>query len=194
MSRYNPWRGAILGAIGGMSGTLAMGYYFKVITKLSQNENQGGSDTGTADENQSHALDDISLIGQHYREGESSTVTMGRIIYRTIAGYEPKAQETRTTLSELVHWSFGTTMGALYGVIREDTPPLDLAGGMVFGAGVWFFASELMLPLLGLAPGPTTEPAVQHAQELGAHLVYGAVVATTTRTLAGLLDAGTRRR
>lgn len=89
-------------------------------------------------------------------------------------------------LSEAVHWSFGTLMGALYGALRDRADRPDLGGGLAFGSGVWLFASELMLPLVGLAPGPTMSPAQQHTKELGAHLVYGTVVAAVTQALQRL--------
>ncbi|NTU78021.1 MAG: DUF1440 domain-containing protein [Chloroflexales bacterium] len=187
MAERNRWRGAILGAVGGAIGTLVMGYYFQALARLNPAGEQGSSGEDNPDEQRSHALDDVSLMGKHYRDDESSTVTVGRLAYGAAAGEEPKTQETRTTLSQLVHWGFGTAMGALYGATRSGTRPPDLAGGAVFGAAVWLFASELMLPLLGLAPGPTVEPARQHATQFGAHLVYGATVAATTRLLERLV-------
>jgi hypothetical protein len=183
--RRNRWRGLVLGAAGGAAGTMAMGLYFKALPALAAGEDQPGDDS-TAQENGSHAFDDISLVGKHYQDGEGSTVAVGRLAYQTVVGRAPEAQETKTVLSEAVHWSFGTSMGALYGMLRDRAGWPDLGGGLAFGAGVWLFASELLLPLLGLAPGPTATPAQRHAKEFGAHLVYGAVVAAVTQALQRL--------
>ncbi len=181
----NRWRGLVLGAVGGAVGTLMMGVYFKALASLTS-----GSDAASSKETYqasgAHALDDISLIGKHYQAGEDSTIVIGRIAYQTLAGVAPKSQETKALLGQAVHWSFGVSMGALYGILRDTGDWPDLGGGLIFGASVWLFASELLLPLLGVAPGPTKFPVQKHAQEFGAHLVYSAVVATVTQWLQRL--------
>jgi hypothetical protein len=179
--RRNRWRGLVLGAVGGAAGTMAMGLYFKALSTLAHSDDQSSAD-GEGQANGWHALDDISLVGKHYQQGEGSTEAVGRIAYQTVAGKPPKAQETKALLSEAVHWSFGTSMGAL----REQADWPDLGAGLAFGSAVWLFASELLLPLLRLAPGPTTSPAPQHAKEFGAHRVYGAFVAVVTQELQRL--------
>jgi hypothetical protein len=42
---------------------------------------------------------------------------------------------------------------------------------------------ELMMPLLGLADGPTAYPVELHAYGLGAHIVYGLAMAATAQVL-----------
>lgn len=182
-TKINRWRGAAAGAIGGVAATLAMGYAMPAIGKMLP---QG--DPSVPDPFQrSDALDDIALAGQHHREGESSTVTVGRIAYTALAGAEPQSDETRRLLSQEVHWAFGTAMGALYGAARAGARGADLAGGMTFGAGVWLLASELALPLLGISRGPTSQPIKSHAQYMLGHLVYGATLALVSQTIDGAL-------
>jgi hypothetical protein len=179
----NRWKGLVLGAAGGAAGTLAMGYFLQAMASLS-----GSSDSGESSNSARawHALDDISLLGKHYHDDESSTAALGRIIYQTLAGKEPE-QETKTAMSQIVHWSFGTSMGALYGAIRGHAGIPDATGGALFGSAVWLFASELMIPLLGLSSGPTTSPAQAHANYLGGHIVYGVTTATVTQLLHRIL-------
>lgn len=181
MNTENRWKGLVLGAVGGAVGTLAMGYYFKALAALP-------SCNGTGDSSEHadfplHGLDDISLVGRHYHEGEGSTAALGRIAYQTLAHRPPESQEIKTVLSQLVHWNFGMGMGSLYGAIRGRAAVPDTTGGLIFGVSVWLFASELLVPLLGLSPGPTTSPPSQHAKEFGAHIVYGVVTAATTQVL-----------
>lgn len=181
-STPNRWQGLVLGALGGLAGTLAMGWYFKATsTLLPDAQEQDDASAATPG-----ALDEIAVIGPWYEHGEGSTAAVGRLVYRCITGHDPRADETKTTLSELVHWSFGAAMGGLYGARRIAANGPDTLGGLVFGASVWLFASELAVPLLGFAPGPTAQPAAKHALEFGAHLIYGATTATTTHALRWL--------
>ncbi len=128
-------------------------------------------------------FDSISLIGTHHEEGESSTAAMGRIAYRAITGGDPESEETRTTLSYLVHWGYSMLMGGAYGALRGPADVLDLKGGLALGLGVWLFGDELATPLLGLAKGPTAYPPVLHAHAFAAHVAYGLATSAATQTL-----------
>ncbi|WP_029214572.1 DUF1440 domain-containing protein [Kallotenue papyrolyticum] len=196
MLHRNPWRDLALGAIGGVAGTLAMGWYFKAVGALQARRRR---DQARQEDHAHHAaegnttpagpLADIALLGPFYAAGENSTQAVGRWLYRQVTGGDPHSDETKTLLSELVHWSFGTAQGALYGLSRGAQPWPDLGGGLLFGSTVWLLASELAVPLLGFAPGPSAQPVSKHALEWGAHLVYGATVALTTQSLiAGLRE------
>ena len=77
----------------------------------------------------------------------------------------------------------------MYGALREDAEFPDLAGGIAFGAALWLFNDELLVPLLGLQDGPTAAPPVQHVNRLGAHLAYGSATALTTQLLSEVARA-----
>lgn len=179
--RTNRWKGLVLGAVGGVAGTVAMGYYWQAATALAgQDPREETSDDGPG------ALDSISLVGKQHRDDESSTSALGRIGYQKLAGAEP-SEEAKTTLSNVVHYSYGALTGGLYGALRGAGPLLDLRGGALFGTGLWLFGDELGVSLLGLAEGPTTYPPGQHAHRFGAHVAYGLGVAATTRLLHRLV-------
>jgi hypothetical protein len=173
------WKGCVLGMIGGVAGTLAMNYYQEVTKALRQalQPDSPKQPSGPA----SQKL--WSLVGQQHKEGESATEAVGRILYRTATGEEPKTEETRKTLSTLVHWGYGTEMGGWYGFFRPDADGLDIVGGLAFGAVLWAAGDELGVPLLGLSKAPGAYPKSIHAETLGAHLAYGAVTAAATRVL-----------
>ncbi len=135
-----------------------------------------------------HALDDISLVGEHHKEDESSTMAVGRILDKTLTGKEPRSKETKTTLSNEVHWAYGMTVGGIYGALRGGAAGIpDIPGGLAYGTGLWLFGSEVALPLLGLSPGPTTSSPASHAYGLGAHFAYGLATAATKQMLYRLL-------
>ncbi len=177
----NPWKGFLLGAVASITGTLAMGYYWKAVTAV-----RGKDPRTESNDSNLHALDDISLVGTHYKKGESSTATIGRLLYQLFSGKEPASEETRTTLSNLVHYSYGMMMGGVYGATREAAQVADIPAGLSFGSGLWL-TSEVALPALGLSAGPTTQSLASHAYGLGAHFVYGLATATTANLLGRVL-------
>ena len=178
----NRWKSFVLGITGGAAGVAAMGYYWRAVTSLTGADPRQATNTSGP-----HALDDIAVAGQHHQQGESSTAAVGRIADEAATGKEPK-KETKETLSNVVHWGYGTLIGGVYGAARGAAAPApDVLGGLTYGAGVWLFGSELAVPLLGLAPGPTTQPLSSHAYALGAHFVYGLTTAAVTQVLYRLL-------
>lgn len=172
--RRNPWKGLVLGALGGAAGLLAMDAYWNAVAKLS------GTDP-RRQQRKKGMLDSISLIGQQHREGESATAALGRIVYSCLARHDPHSEELRAALSTLVHWTVSMWLGGLYGAVRGRASPVDVRGGLLFGSGVWLFGDELFNPLVGLAKGPTAYPGAVHAHALGAHLVYGLTTSAVTQ-------------
>lgn len=169
---------AAAGALAGGAGTAAMNTYWATVTRLS------GHDPRKTTREGDHALDEVDVAGRQTEEGEGSTAAVGRHAYEAAAGHAPD-EATREALSQAVHWSYGASMGALYGALRAGREGLDLAGGLAFGAALWLLGDELAVPVLGLSKGPTAYPAEQHVHRLGAHLVYGAATAVVAQTLTG---------
>lgn len=188
MHLHHTIKGLLLGGLGGIAGTLAMGLYWKAATALE------GDDPRmlTRDDEADHPLDEMSVVGQQHQEDESSTEAVGRIAYEAVTGDEPESDEFKTTLSNTVHWSYGTLLGGLYGALRGRADAVDAPGGLAFGTAAWLLGDEVMVPLLGLSKGPTEYPAKQHAHRLGAHLVYGLAASVVTQALFGLLDRSHR--
>ena len=180
----NRWKGFVLGVVGGAAGTLAMNYYWQGVQAVTgKDPRQEQSERASRPQ----PLDDISLVGQQHEEGESSTAAMGRILSEATTGKEP-GKETKTTLSNLVHWAYGILVGGIYGALRGGSAGIpDAPGGLAYGTGLWLFGSELTVPLLGLSEGPTATTPGSHAYGLGAHFAYGLVAAATTQALYRLL-------
>jgi hypothetical protein len=187
----NRWKGFVTGSLAGIAGLAAMGWYFKAVAPLVSDFLQGdrepeGAEGGERDR-KSSSLEDISIVGRQHRPGESSTAALGRIAYAATFGSEPRAKETRTLLSYLVHWGYGILQGGTYGALRVDAEAPDLAGGAVFGAGLWLLGDELAVPALGLQEGPGAVTVAQHVNRAGAHLCYGAATAFSYQVLRRLV-------
>ncbi len=178
----NRWRGFLLGLIGGLAGTVAMGRYWSVATALT-----GSDPRAETREGGPHPLDDISLVGTHHEPDEASTAAMGRIAYAQVAGQPPEAAETKTLLSYLVHYGYGTLQGGVIGGLTGSRGAGAVVEGAAYGSGMWLLGDELTVSLLGLAEGPGKYPLNQHLHRWGAHVVYGLVTAATTTALRRLV-------
>jgi hypothetical protein len=183
--QQNRWQGFVAGMAGGIVGLLAMRFYWDEIAPLLKAEERPES-SGTAVYPNSLDLDDISLVGRHYRQDETATGALGRLLYQRFTGRQPQT-ETKELLSQLIHWGYGILQGGLYGAIYTPDAGADPTDGLIYASGLWLFGDELAVPLLGLQGGPTAVPPEQHLNRWGAHLAYGMGTAMTTHLLRRLL-------
>jgi hypothetical protein len=86
-----------------------------------------------------------------------------------------------------LHWAFGTSSGALYGLLDATVPKFHRSLGAPLIAALIAF-DEFGLAALGLAQTPEHYPAETHVRSVLAHLVYGAVLAVGYRGLIHLAD------
>jgi hypothetical protein len=169
----------ITGLVGSIAGLMAMRLYWEKVAPL--------VDDHISDEPVgSEELDDISVVGKQYEEGESATEALGRIAYQKVTGKEPD-DSTKEALSYAAHWLYGLLQGGAYGSLRAKGPGIDVLGGLLFGAALWLFGDETAVPALGLQKGPTAVSPAQHVNRLGAHLAYGLGTAAAARLLRRLL-------
>ncbi len=114
--------------------------------------------------------------------GEDATVKTAEAISETVADRR-LPEEEKETAGSVVHYGFGTLIGAVYGAASEVIPTITAGSGMVYGAAVWLIADEIGVSAFRLAPLPTETPASSHVSALASHLVYGFVADFTRRTL-----------
>ncbi len=88
-------------------------------------------------------------------------------------------------LTNLVHFSYGTSWGAVYGLAQATLHAPTLAHGLGFGTAVWGTAYAV-LPPTGLYEPPWKYPVKELAVDLSHHLVYGVAVAGAYRALERL--------
>ena len=179
-----------MGILGGAAGLLSMALYWRYVAPQLETLEAAGQSEAAEDEEKDQAagpLDDISIPGRLYQADESATAALGRLMYEGLAGHPPRAKETRSVLSEVVHWGYGLLQGGLYGASRASARGLDLEGGAVYAGFLWLIGDELAVPLLGLQGGPSAATPIQHVNRLGAHLAYGLATAAVTQTLKHVL-------
>lgn len=88
----------------------------------------------------------------------------------------PREPALHHALDQLMHFGYGATMGAGYGLLAGRRP--DGSGrGALFGAATWLLGSWLLMPSLGAKRPPWRKSLVENATDLAAHTLYGVVTA-----------------
>ena len=111
---------------------------------------------------------------QERSEGQNSNELAAQAVGRRVIGRPLTRPELRVA-APLVHYSFGTAVGALYGAYAERQRRPRLLQGVGFGTTLWIVADEVAMPVIGLSRPTTERPVEMHLQAFAAHLVYGVV-------------------
>lgn len=98
-----------------------------------------------------------------------------------LADIAPEDEEKRERFSNLVHWSYGSSLGAVRGILAS-TALSPVVADSVFLGSVWG-AQLIFLPALGMTAPPTEWGAKALAKDFGHHFVYAAGVAVAWRAL-----------
>jgi putative membrane protein len=169
-SGRKPWKAMVSGIAAGLAATWVMTQYQvnsqKLISRIRREPPQQG--------------------------GESTTVAVAKRVTRSFSGRE-LPPEWVPFAGNAVHYGFGASMGALYGILTEFLPAVSAGRGLAYGAAVWAMADEVALPAAGMAKWWPEYPTRVHANALAAHLVYASALDTVHRGLHSLLDLGQSR-
>jgi hypothetical protein len=115
------------------------------------------------------------------KEPSSTPAEVGRRIIEGVL--QRKGPEERMgLLNNAMHWLYGTSWGAVYGVLHASRRSGPVRDGAAFFALVWG-ASLVQLPAMGLAPPVWKYPPDELASDVGFHIVYGMTVATAYEAL-----------
>ncbi len=76
-------------------------------------------------------------------------------------------------LTNTMHWGYGISWGALYGLIQETAGGPALRNGLLFGAGVWAMSYVILVPM-GFYQPPWKYAPKELAMDVSYHLAYGA--------------------
>jgi hypothetical protein len=112
------------------------------------------------------------------------------------SGVEPEATEARHFTDAAVHTAVGVAGGAVYGALGGNRERPSLAGGALFGLGVWLLAFGVVAPRLGITRSPRESSWAENAVNVAAHALYGTATALVAGELTEQARAGAtvRRR
>ena len=168
--------GALAGAVGGLAASWTMLQFNKAL---------GGTDGPAVNRHRRRATpNDMDATISN----KPASIKVAENVAATVAdtALDEREQDVGGTL---VHYLFGATTGALYGIAAERNEGAAAFAGMPFGIAVWLAADEIGLPLLGLSRNPTAYPASRHVASFGSHLVFGLTTDIVRRTASALLRA-----
>ena len=152
--RENPWIGMAAGLIGGIAGSIAIGQFHHLWVKATKSNLE--------------------------QKGMDSTVKAAAAVSENVLDHQ-LTEEEKPKAGAAVHFGFGSTMGALYGVSAALSPKVGCAVGVPFGSAVYLAAHATAVPALGLSQPVTRQPIMDEVGEILGHVVYGVVTDLTRR-------------
>ena len=104
----------------------------------------------------------------------------GQAARRVIEGFTQRKLSDRSAwpVSTAAHWAYGSAAAAGYGVLAGSARTANPAYGLPFGAAVWG-TGYVVLPAAGLYKPIWKYDTKTLAEDLSAHLAYGAGTGTT---------------
>jgi len=206
-------KGLAAGAIGGLVGTIVMTQFQSAWQKVSQTEagqeqpqsnestfsGQGEElwrkETGTEGAARIAKVYSVRQSGgegdsRDKQKGDDNATAKVAAAVANVGGKRLSGEQKRKA-GTLVHYGFGTLMGAVYGMVAELAPPKvrrnTVLSGIGFGAALFAGADEVAVPALRLLQPPTETPASRHLYGLVSHLVYGTTAAALCKAARTVL-------
>ena len=163
-------RGIITGAAAGIAATLIMDQFLK-LTSAGQKAVEKQMKLAQGESPWEIAHEQVQQEQQAAQQEDST-----EIVARKIANATGKAldKEQKKTAGQVVHYTFGTLMGIVYGVSAELVPEATTGAGTAFGTLLYLGADEIAVPALQLSPAPVPgAPGFDRLQHWASHVVYG---------------------
>ena len=162
--RPTPLRALVLGVSAGVIGTAAMTVHHEIAARLQRT---------------SSSSNDELPRDQQERDPWESAPAPAKVGKRLLEGvfHHQIGPDKIGVVTNAMHWLYGTSWGALYGLIGGTIDVNAALAGPLFGAGVWA-ASYVELVPMGIYEPPWKYPIGTLANDLAYHLTFGTGVAT----------------
>jgi putative membrane protein len=167
-------RGLVAGVVGGLVASWVMNEFMAGPGQKLQQSLQ------SPEENERQAIES---------EGpqEDATMKTADALVSTVTGGKHLSWEAREKAGPVVHYAFGSAVGALYGALAEIWPGVRAGFGTTFGSAVFTGADLIGVPLFHLGPSPDEQPLTTQASPLSAHVVYGVTTELVRRITRAML-------
>ncbi|MEZ4736996.1 MAG: hypothetical protein R3E79_58695 [Caldilineaceae bacterium] len=113
--------------------------------------------------------------GQRDDQPEEPNVRLVEKATLVLWGKVPE-QATKMVGGQFIHWGYGATWGAMYGLAQQQLQLPHHMHGLLLGAVIGTVASTVV-PAMALTPPPTRQPVAETVMMTGLQLLYGWVTA-----------------
>lgn len=162
----NLFKGLVAGAVAGVAASYVMERFQAAWTEAEEKTGGQGASGG---------------------DGEDPATVKAADRVAVAATGHPVPSAYRDQAGEVVHYTTGAGVGAVYGALSEIAPVLTFGFGAAYGTAVAVGLDDTLVPRLGLAKGPKETPPSVHAYSLASHLVYGMTLEGVRRIIRVIL-------
>jgi uncharacterized membrane protein YagU involved in acid resistance len=179
-------KGLVAGALGGLVASAAMNQFQGLWSKLAEREEKshgaqsrqrGLPKGGISRELQARGKDD---------PGDTAPMRLANAVSVALSDRELTKSEKETSGTAL-HYAFGISTAAIYGITAEFAPVITAGMGVPYGVSVWLGADEGVVPALGLSKSPAEYPLSIHVYAIASHAVYGLTTEIVRRAIRRVL-------
>ena len=96
-------------------------------------------------------------------------------------------EEQKNVAEQAIHWTFGTTTGAVYGLAAEATDAVTTGAGIPFGIALWAGTHVTSVPALGLEDTIVEKNPKYALSEFAGHLLYGLTAEVVRRGVRSVI-------
>lgn len=170
----NILRGAAAGMVGGLVASWVMNQVMSVAGPTIEKQAAKVGDGAAAEP---------IVPPREGAEQESATMKAADAIVAEATGGRHLTYEGRKRGGPIVHYAFGSLIGAVYGGLAECVPQIGAGAGTSFGTALFAGADLCAVPAFRLGQNPAEQPPAKLASPFVAHLVYGLTTDIVRRAL-----------
>ena len=181
----NTWKGVVAGLLGGFAASWAMNEFQSFLSSLADKASEVKS-KASAEQSGMTSSAAKSAESKEHESGDDATMKVADKLWTAATGSR-LTKEEKDTAGPIVHYVFGSAMGAAYGAVVEHAPWANVGAGIPLGALLFIGADEVAVPALGLSESPAKYPLSSHMSALAAHTVYGVTTEAVRRVVRAAL-------
>lgn len=182
--------GVVAGLAGGLVASLVMNQFQEAWSKIAKALEEVSRQSKVSSEQETFEWRDDYVVARENEQDENASAEESdnatEKVARHVAAFamgRALSKEEKKIGGSIVHYTFGSIMGGLYGAVAEHYGRAHLGHGLIFGTVLFLGADEVGVPLFKLSGPPSETPLSKHAEAWAAHVVYGA----TTEIVRGLV-------
>jgi hypothetical protein len=179
-------KGLVAGLVGGFVASWVMNEFQMTLARIFGGEEDPHGAQALQRGSPQHGVGaELTRLGVEDQDDNSAERTANFIAAKAFD--DKLSKDKKRDYGEVAHYMFGSTTGALYGLVSEVIPQATKGSGSLFGTGVWVLADEVTIPALGLSRSARSYPVSKHAYALASHIVYGITTELVRRTIRRVL-------